>query len=53
MVAAVAAAQPTAVAELAVESAAARYLKCWESSRLGQSLDLCCVAVQPLPDSSL
>jgi hypothetical protein len=41
--------QPT-VAEPAVELAAERYRKCWESSRLGQSLDLYCVAVQSFPD---
>src|ERR1044072_9310264 len=29
-----------------------RYLKCWESTRLGQSLDQCYVAVRPSPDSS-
>lgn len=52
VVVAVAAVQPTA-AELAVAALPAeRYQKCWESFRLGQSLDQCCEAAQLLPDSS-
>ena len=51
---------PEAAAEVAVQRTVAeqpaaelqRYLNCWESTRLGQSLDRCYVAVRPSPDSS-
>ena len=51
-VAAAEAVQPTAAEPGVAKLAAEKYLKCWESL-LGQSLDLYCVAEQPLPDNSL
>ena len=44
-----------AVQRTVAELAAAElhgYPKCWDSLTLGRSLDQCCVAVRPLPDSS-
>ena len=51
-VAAEVAVQPTVAEPALAELPAEKYPKCWESSRLAQSLDRYCVVVQQLPDSS-